>query len=220
MVGYHRQTTAGTQQLHTLAQECFKSLHLAVDLYAQSLKHLRKLFFGSCRVEHGLCQRGKLARGKHRVGITALDDGSRKPACLPELAVDTEYRGKTFFGSLGQKSCRRKRRGPVHTHVERRVGPEREAAVGIVEMVRRHPEVGQYAVDISIMPVIPQVVGHIAEVAVHGREAAVGKGSGYGVGIAVERVQVPVFPQMFHDGARMAAAAKGGVDIHPRRLQA
>ena len=63
---------------------------------------------------------------------------------------------------------------------------------------------------IPIMPVVPQVVGHIAKIAVHGREAAVGKSSGYGVGIAVERVQMPVFPQMFHYGARMAAAAKRG----------
>ena len=84
--------------------------------------------------------------------------------------------------------------------------------------MRRHSEVGQYAVDTTAYAEIVAVVLEVAEVAVHRRKALVGKGAAYGVHILVEAVEVAFGPQSLHYGAAMASTSEGGVDIYATRV--
>lgn len=79
-------------------------------------------------------------------------------------------------------------------------------------MVERHAEVGKDAVD-RVDLVVSHEVDDKSEVGVHDGEAAVGHGAADGVHVLVEAVEMPFLRQSGDDGARMASATVGHVDI-------
>lgn len=95
-------------------------------------------------------------------------------------------------------------------------------------MVRRHAEVGKYAVYFAVNAVEPHVVGQIAEISVHRSENRSGGGAVDGVAVAVDGVEMaagtlPAVAVSFSlqnggDGAAVAAASEGGVDIDSARM--
>ena len=84
--------------------------------------------------------------------------------------------------------------GGVHAHVERRVGAEREAPTGLVQLVRGDAEVHQHADDrvgADEVGVTDQHVSQLAEGRVHDADATLElgeslRGGGSGIGVSVD----------------------------------
>ena len=103
----------------------------------------------------------------------------------------------------------------AHPHVERAAEPEREAALGLVELHRGHADVHHHAIDRG-MALRCADVGEIGEAVLDQREPAVG--SIDQIEAARNRRAVAVDADDagsgdVEDGAAVAAGAEGGVDI-------
>ena len=79
-------------------------------------------------------------------------------------------------------------------------------------MVEGDPEVGENAVE-TVDMIEPHEVLHEPEVRQCEREAGVIEGIGAGIRVLVEAIEMAVGTEEFEDGARVAAAAEGGVGI-------
>ena len=108
----------------------------------------------------------------------------------------------------------------VHAHVERPFPAERESAAGVVEVVKRHSQIGQNSV-YGIHAVVTQEIAQKTEIAAHCREGGVageivvGCRALYGVAVLVETEQTPALRRVERpqDRARMAATAESAVHI-------
>ena len=78
--------------------------------------------------------------------VARRDDGARDGARMALLAERRDDRREIALGRRGHH-IGRARAVAAHAHVERTVEPEREAALGLVELHRRHAEVEHDAVD-------------------------------------------------------------------------
>ncbi len=84
-------------------------------------------------------------------------------------------------------------------------------------MVRRHPQVGQYAVDLHHAPQ-PQRPAQEPEIALHEMKTRVVGPVGMGVAVLVERKEPPSVAQLGENPARMTAPAERQVGVGPLRL--
>jgi hypothetical protein len=102
------------------------------------------------------------------------------------------------------------------------VEAEREATVLVVEVVKRHPQIGQDAVD-TVDTVVAQKIFQEGKVAVYKCKPAVGDAVAVGVHVLVHAVEPARGPQARQQLAAVAAAAEGhvnigaaGLDVEPR----
>ena len=112
------------------------------------------------RATHDL---GQLAGCLDSLDLAGLDNGVRDPAAAAFLAVAPEDVGELHFvGFVHEIRCG----WPAlfHAHVERAVPTEGEAALGTIELHRRHTKVERHTVDI-IDALGGQQLGHVAEAA-------------------------------------------------------
>ena len=107
----------------------------------------------------------------------------------------------------------------IHAHVERRIGPEREAARAVVQLTRRHSEVQQQTGD---SPDVQrrQLGRKRSERRVHEGQARTERGEALTrrvdrLCIAINTDQTPVPGEMLADLLCVAAAADGAVNVRP-----
>ena len=81
-------------------------------------------------------------------------------------------------------------------------------------MVARHTQIGEYSIDPSKHAIVVQIVGHEAEITPYRCETGIGESPRYGIGVLVERIEMPLVAQALHDGTAVTAAAERGVDIY------
>ena len=89
---------------------------------------------------------GQRLRGRDRRFLARRDDGARDGARMTLLAEDIDDVGEIGLGGL-RDHIRRGRAVMAHPHVERAAEPEREAALGLVELHRGNADVHHDAVD-------------------------------------------------------------------------
>ena len=100
----------------------------------------------------------------------------------------------------------------IHAHVQFAVEAKREAALLVVEVMKRHAQVGKNAVH-AVHAVVAHKVLQKGKIAVYECKSGVVDAVGIGVHILVETIKVSVAAQMLHYGARVTTATKGDVDI-------
>ena len=154
------------------------------------------------------------ARGLDAALAAFFDDGAGDGPGPPLLAVMKEDVGQLRLGGLvdevgGAPPV------PLHAHVERPVAAEREAALGLVELHRRHADVENDAVDAleagsrGDRVERAEAAGHENEPALRGRRE---RGAGrHGVGIAIDGDHA-VGGVGVEKGRRIAAGPEGAVD--------
>src|SRR5262249_47998250 len=120
-----------------------------------------------------------------------------------------------------QKICRGFAAGRIHAHVERPLGPEREAALGPVELRRADAQIDHETIDRHCAE-RAQNRGCFGEVAVNQRDAVADRRQPLsrrldGARIAVDADQARVGG--LENARSMSAAAHRGVAIHPARAR-
>lgn len=79
-------------------------------------------------------------------------------------------------------------------------------------MMKRHSEIGQYAIHF-IDPMESEEVGDIAEIGSHECESLVGESIGQCIEILVKPEEPPLRTELGEDASGMAATAESGVDV-------
>ena len=147
------------------------------------------------------------------------DDGARHLAGAAFLAVTIDNVGEVCFRQSIHRVGRAGaafRGGTFHAHVQRPVGAEGKAALGLVELHGGHAEIQRHAVQRRLQPVGQQGL-HVAEAAlddlqapgVTGRQFAAAR---HGAGIAVDAPDGAVGG--LQDRAAVAAGAEGAVNVN------
>ena len=214
----YTQSAACLQQVVRPVDRPRKPVKLPVDLDADGLKSppcgVLRLVAKFCR-DGPAYELGQLCRRFDRILFpivhNAIGDSLRKAL----LAVLVENARKLLFGIAVDNVEGGERRGPVHAHIERRVGFVRKAPLRRIELVRGNAEVEQDAVDLSDADTLQQRL-HFKKIAVQRGEtfAKVGKPRA----CRSERLPVPVdadeparFRQTLEHRLRVSAAAKRAV---------
>jgi hypothetical protein len=140
-------------------------------------------------------------------------DQPRDPLCVALLAELADHRHERVLIDRAQQLERGGAARGIHAHVERARLAEREPALGMIELRRRHAEVGEDAIDLrdaepcenlaDVAELAMDQLRGIAEPGLRGRQ---------GGRVAVDPDQPPARPR---DRARVAAAADRTVDINP-----
>ena len=215
VIRYDHQPPARAQHLQALFERHAQRLHLAVHLDAERLEDLREVlgFVLARRARtHGLHQVGR--RGEGPQGAGPLDAVGRLPRRLHLAPVTQQARElgvRIGVGDVGRRAAA----APVHAHVEGCRAAEREAPLRAVEVVRRHPQVGQHGIGLGDAAQ-PQRAPHEAEVALDVVEARVVGPVVVRVAVLVEGVERPLGPEGPEDAARVSAPAEGEVDAAVR----
>ena len=218
MVGYHRESSAGGEQFGGSEQHLAQRVHFVVHFNTQCLKESRHVLFLPLALEKRLHGSQKILRCLYLRLLTCLDERCGYASRVLQFAVDVEDVGELFLvvrvhylGSGASGAL-------VHAHVERRVEAERESAFGVVEVVRRHAEVGQQTVDVVYL-VVAHPVLQVSEVAAYERKAVAGVGNvALGVGVLVETVEVCAVGEPREYLARVPSATEGDIYINAARL--
>ena len=146
----------------------------------------------------------------------------RHLACIPQLAIEVHDGGYLLLAVVVHHVGGRQCGALVHAHVERCVGAQRESSAGLVEVVRRHAQVGQQPVDV-LFAIIAHPLLHVAEVAAHKHQPLVVVVDVLlGILVLVEGVESSLWPQTAQYLVRVAATAVGdiyidtiGLDVQP-----
>ena len=197
-----------------------------VDGDAQGLKQLGHILLLALAVEGGLHGSHELSRRGDGVLTAGLDQQRGDAAGIAQLTVEVEDVGQLLLGAVVDEVGRRGARAPVHAHVERSIEAEREATALVVEVVTRHAEVGQQAVDM-VDAVVAHPVAQVAEIGPDEGEARVVDKAPctvavllglqdilLGVGILVEAVEVAVGAKAAQNLARVASATERDIHIN------
>ena len=211
MVRHHDESSAGSEHVGALGEEGGEGLHLLVHLDAEGLEHLGEHFVllaaGQAAGE-GLFE---LGGGLDGFALSCHDDVGGEAVGVLHLAVEAEDAGQLGLvvsvddgGGVGGVAL-------AHPHVESPLEAGGEAFLGGVELVRRHSEVGDDAVDFVVMVELDEVF-EVAEVLRDEGEPLVVDDVVGGVLVLVEGVQM-AGGEPLHDGAGMSAAAEGDVGI-------
>src|SRR4051794_18880656 len=208
---------AATGLEHTLgSDECvLEFLELFVDEDTQGLERpRRRVNIAGLGPNHPADEIGQRARGRERRLLTVRDDGAGNPARLPLFAEEINDVGEIAF-RRARDDVGRSRACLPHPHVERTIEAEREAAAGLVELHRGHPDVHHDAVD-AIDALSRADFGEVGEAIFNERQAA--SGAGDQLGAALDRSTVAIYgnhPGSRHveDRAAVAAGTKGRIDI-------
>ena len=102
----------------------------------------------------------------------------------------------------------------IHTHVERRVVAEAEAALPVVDLRRRHPYIKQNSINPG-NPGLMRRLGQLAESAVHQPETGIANrlARGNRLRITVKRHQAPLLIQTGKNAATVTAATERRVNV-------
>ena len=222
MVGHHAKPAARVEHLHGLRQHLPQSLELAVHLYAQCLEyHCQRLVLAASGqvLLHGLLkvvgrQNTRTLRSPFSVLRSPFHNALRYLLGIGQLAVKLHNALQLVHVSGVDQVGSRRTLAAVHTQIERTVHPCREASLGLVDLVARHAEVGQQAVNVA-HAVEPQKVLEVCKVLVYQAETRVVDTIAGCVAVAVESVEASALTKARQDGARVTAAAEGDVDIYP-----
>ena len=163
MVGDDAQSAARAEQLRGGCQHLVESLHLVVHLYAQGLEEPSHIFLLLLAAEERVHHLQEVVGGEYGFARASLHYCGGYLARPSQLAVEVEYVGEVFLGVVVHYVGGSLSALAVHAHVERRVVPEREAALSGVEVVARHAKVGKESVDM-LHAVIAHPVAQPAEV--------------------------------------------------------
>jgi len=142
--GDHGEVAAFAQQQFRRPQPGFELVELGVDVDAHRLEAARRRvlrrpgMIAECLAHYA----GEVAGGFERPGG---DDRAGDAPALPLLAVLVEHVGDLFLARAVEEVCGAFAR-LAHSHVERAVGGEREAALGLVELHRRDADVHHHGV--------------------------------------------------------------------------
>ena len=147
---------------------------------------------------------------------TRVDDPSRDPARVSLFAVAGDQLGELFLFVAVHDVGGGQRLPGVHAHVERRVEPVREAALGPVELRTAHPQVHQDPHD-RFSPAVPlDQLGELLETTLddlhprpEGSEPETSSGDGVGVTVDPEQADVG---SSLEQRRRMATTTDGAID--------
>lgn len=156
-----------------------------------------------------------------------LERGAQRPCCAASSNRLCNLKSKPFFAiirydlphlihtGLRQPIRHRGSTSGVHPHVERAIPHEREAALGIIDLRRRHAQIQHHAIDL-VDAELPQLFGHGGKAAMHHRHPGIRRRQRIGhrdrLGILVEHHQAGRRSQAAEQLAAVAAATEGAVD--------
>ena len=148
MEGDHDQPAAGLEDALGGGEPGRKLGQFLVDEDTQRLERPRRRMDAvGPRVDHGADDVGERAGGRDRRLGAGRDDG----ACATRRAKRSSPSVAMIAGEIALGGVRDHIGGArsvaAHAHVERTVEPERKAALGLVELHRRHADVEHHAVD-------------------------------------------------------------------------
>lgn len=223
MVRDHNDAPTRPEQRNRLFQALFQRFHLVVDQYAKGLKRPCRRVYALTRSLSGnrsLHHRREI--GSRLDAIPFAYNRTRYPAGVTLLAVFPQ-RVLDFVGVPRSNNVFRGHGVPsVHPHIKRAARPEGEAATGDIQLMRRHSQVEQHAVQkwfLRVTQRLPQT----------------GKRCPYGLKLvpiwvppplgAFESVRIPINADQPSTGAkavqnrpRMPATTQGGIQVHSVRL--
>ena len=156
----------------------------------------------------------QLASSGHGLARARCHQRSRQSASLLELAVEAEdvcqLIGSVAVHHVGSAAPRTL----VHAHVQGGILAVAEASRRIVEVVARHAEVGQQAVD-GVDAVVAHPVVEVAEVAAHELPAPVAAPAPRdGILVLVEAEQPSLATEAAQNLTTMAAAAECSIHVN------
>ena len=218
VIGDDRQATALCEQFGGGQQHLTQGIHLVVHLDAQRLEEFRHVLLHATVValaaapQQRLSQLHELTGGLQRLLLAGFHHSGGNAAGGLQFPIEVEDVGQLLLPIGVQHRGGSRARPLVHSHVEGSLETEREATGGIVEVMTRHAQIGQQAVDV-VNAVEAHPVLQIPEVRAHKRESAVVDDVPLGIGILVEAVEVSLFAQPAQDFARMAPTAERHVHI-------
>src|SRR5690242_15016839 len=166
---------------------------------------------GEPRRLRSLRRRYHFRERKRRCQRTRRDDGARDATGVAFFAEARDHFGQ-FLLAGGIRKVPGALAFPAHAHVERTLGTKGEAALGFVELERgdakiEHDTVGARAGEQSIE--LRELAAHQRETAAELRDQLLPARDGVGIAIDAEHAAVGGL----ENGARIAAAAEGAVDI-------
>ena len=166
VVREHEHPPAGGEEVHGVLEAVAQVRQLAVDLHADRLEG------AAGRVATGAPGR---RRDRRLDRVDELAGGRQRPAAQdlagdapgePLLAVALDDANELGLVVVVDHVGGRQRLGGVHPHVERRVGPVREAALGPVQLWAAHTQVEQHSHDVPLALGFCDL-GQVLEAAVH-----------------------------------------------------
>jgi hypothetical protein len=192
MKRHDREPPAGAQHALGGVERAHELAELVVDGDAQALEHAgRGVDAAGLGPDEAGDELGELARRLDAALAAALDHGAgHRPRAALLAEMEEHVRELGLGGAVDEVG------GAVavalHAHVERPVAAEREAALGLVELHRRHADVEHDAVDAVGEARLRDDAVEVAEAGRHEREPALrlqhhAGAAGDRIGIAVDR---------------------------------
>ncbi len=206
--------------MHRLVEAFGQVRQLAVDLHPDGLERAARRVTAPAPGGRGDAGADRVHELRARVHRASSDDGARNAARKALFAVRGDDVRQVLFGVGVQHLLRGQLLGAVHAHVERRVGPVREAALGSVDLRATQAQIEQDAHDVPLA-LGAHDVGEVLEPAPHDSGSSPEPverlpSRCHGVGITVDAEQVHVCPGLEHE-AGVPAAADRRVDDQPGR---
>ena len=215
MKRHHHQPAARLQHALRRRQRQMQFVEFFVDEDPQGLERpRRRMNFARLRPHHLRDDIGQRARGRDRRFLARGDDGAGDGARMTLFAEDVDDVGEIGLGRP-RDHIGRGRAVMAHPHVERTVEAKREAALGLVELHRGHPDIHHDAVD-RRDTLRGADLGEIGEAVLDQGQPAVRpidqiEAAGNGGAVAVDADDPG--SRDVEDGAAVAAGPEGGVDI-------
>ena len=149
-----------------------------------------------------------------------MDDGAGNLLGKTLLTEGLQYPGDIFHVCLGQPLCGALATGGVHPHIERTIFHKAEAALGIIQLGRRDPQIQQEAIHLAEQTALIQIGGDAGEGAVHDFKTGILNFGRLGnrLRIAVDGDQSTVGAKVLQDQTRVTTTAKSTVDVDTVRL--
>ena len=170
----HYQATTDFQVFQRSIEATLQITQFVVDVNAQPLKG------ASCRILAFFP--GGIGDGQHlsQIGGTferlldaAHHHGPRHTPSKTLFAVFLEHTGDFFFGSSGDELRGTDATRRVHAHIQRTIVEEAEAALGVIQLRRRHTQVQQHAADLTGKLADSELISKFRKASLHNDKAAV-----------------------------------------------
>src|SRR5579862_9409883 len=211
MKGDHDQAAAGCERAFRSVEAASEFAELVIHMDAEGLKRSGGWMDGKAGGFCSLCRRHDLGQLQRRRQRACRNDGAGDTARIALFAQARNDLDQIFFvgriGEVGGAST-----FAAHAHVERTFGTKRKAALRLVELERgsaeiEHDAVGARAGEQHIE--LRELAPHEREAAAELRHQILAARDGVGIAIDAEHAAIGGF----ENGAGIAAAAEGAVDI-------
>ena len=212
----HDQPPAGLETPFGCLQGFGEFAELVVHKNAQGLKRARgRMDVADARTDDGCHDLGKLMRRRDRRNGPCIDDGACNRARMPFFAERENDAGEvTLARRLDHVGCACTL--PAHAHVERSVEPEREPALGGIELHGRNTEVQHDPVDMFVAGLARDGI-EIGKPVLDQRQAAASLFDEIGAQCECRLVAVNADHLAVggcENGARVASCTERPVDVH------